>query len=109
MENGVKPPTLPFKKMSYDDQMKQVHEAYQFLIKKYKLQSTVANTALMLSATIEHPKTIITPEIKKEEKKGVENPKTVTFDDDEEKKLKRKKSSSLKRNKKTPKNATSTS
>ena len=95
------------KKMSYDDQIRQVHEAYQFLIKKYKLQESVASTSLMIM-TMEREKraeakaTAIQTENQKDEEKN----KKVSFESDaDEQKLKRKKSSSLKRTKKTPKNA----
>ena len=99
------------KKMSYDDQIRQVHEAYQFLIKKYKLQESVASTSLMIM-TLEKEKReakaaiTIQTENKKDDEKKAENNKKVSFDyDADEQKLKRKKSSSLKRTKKTSKNA----
>ena len=97
------------KKLSYDDQIRQLHEAYQFLIKKYKLEESVANASLMIQ-TLEREqkrmeKMAIQAESKKDEIENGTEDKVSPFDQDADKqKLKRKKSSSQKRTKKTPKN-----
>ena len=100
------------KKMSFDDQVRQVHEAYQFLIKKYKLQESVASTALMIQ-TLEREKreakAVALQNQKDEEKKAENNKKVALESDADEPKLKRKPSSSLKRTKKTSKNAAASS
>ena len=95
------------KKMSYDDQIRQLHEAYQFLIKRYKLQESIANVSLMVQSLEKQQKrmekmAIQSENIKKEEMENVG--KSSKKIDDADFKLKRKKSSSLKRTKKTPKN-----
>ena len=97
------------KKMSYDDQIRQLHEAYQFLIKRYKLQESIANVSLMVQTfekqqkRMEKTAAIQSENIKKEEMENV-GKSSKKVDDDADFKLKRKKSSSLKRTKKTPKN-----
>ena len=96
------------KKMSYDDQIRQLHEAYQFLIKRYKLQESIANVSLMVQSFEKQQKhmekmAIQSENIKKEEMENV-GKSSKKVDDDADFKLKRKKSSSLKRTKKTPKN-----
>ena len=95
------------KKMSYDDQIRQLHEAYQFLIKRYKLQESIANVSLMVQSLEKQQKrmekmAIQSENIKKEEMENLG--KSSKKIDDADFKLKRKKSSSLKRTKKTPKN-----
>ena len=95
------------KKMSYDDQIRQLHEAYQFLIKRYKLQESIANVSLMVQSLEKQQKrmekmAIQSENIKKEEMENM-GKASKKVDDDADFKLKRKKSSSLKRTKKTPK------
>ena len=97
------------KKMSYDDQIRQLHEAYQFLIKRYKLQESIANVSLMVQSLEKQQKrmekmAIQSENIKKEEMENVGKSSKKVDDDTDKQELKRKKSSSLKRTKKTPKN-----
>ena len=96
------------KKMSYDDQIRQLHEAYQFLIKRYKLQESIANVSLMVQSFEKQQKrvekmAIQSENIKKEEMENV-GKSAKKVDDADKQELKRKPSSSLKRTKKTPKN-----
>ena len=96
------------KKMSYDDQIRQLHEAYQFLIKRYKLQESIANVSLMVQSLKKQQKriekmAIQSENINKEEMENV-GKSAKKVDDADKQELKRKPSSSLKRTKKTPKN-----
>ena len=96
------------KKMSYDDQIRQLHEAYQFLIKRYKLQESIANVSLMVQSFEKQQKrmekmAIQSENIKKEEMENV-GKSAKKVDDADKQELKRKPPSSLKRTKKTPKN-----
>ena len=96
------------KKMSYDDQIRQLHEAYQFLIKRYKLQESIANVSLMVQSLEKQQKrmektAIQSENIKKEEMENV-GKSAKKVDDADKQELKRKPPSSLKRTKKTPKN-----
>ena len=96
------------KKMSYDDQIRQLHEAYQFMIKRYKLQESIANVSLMVQSLEKQQKrmekmAIQSENIKKEEMENV-GKSAKKVDDADKQELKRKPSSSLKRTKKTPKN-----
>ena len=83
------------KKMSYDDQIRQLHEAYQFLIKRYKLQESIANVSLMVQSLEKQQKrmekmAIQSENIKKEEMENV-GKSSKKVDDDADFKLKRKK------------------
>ena len=97
------------KKMSYDDQIRQLHEAYQFLIKRYKLQESIANVSLIVQSLekqqkrMEKTAAIQSENIKKEEMENV-GKSAKKVDDADKQELKRKPPSSLKRTKKTPKN-----
>ena len=108
-KNGGKEVNEKFtKKMSYDDQIRQLHEAYQFLIKRYKLQESIANVSLMVQSLEKQQKriekmAIQSENIKKEEMENV-GKSAKSVDDADKQELKRKPPSSLKRTKKAPKN-----
>ena len=131
-ENGGKPKEVVYgkvsKKLSFDDQTRQLHEAYQFLIKRYKLQEDIGHYAERVQALEKQQKRLEKMAIKAEnnkneemenseevelqqlEKKSLKNlakkaaNKNKKADDADKQESKRKRSSSLKRTKKTPKN-----
>jgi len=131
-ENGGKPKEVVYgkvsKKLSFDDQTRQLHEAYQFLIKRYKLQEDIGHYAERVQALEKQQKRLEKMAIQAEnnkneemenseevelqqlEKKSLKNlakkaaNKNKKVDDADKQESKRKRSSSLKRTKKTPKN-----
>ena len=84
MEANLQKYSFKRKELSPDDQIRVLHEAYQFLIKKYKLEESVANASLMIQTLEREQKRIekmaIHAENKKDEKKYHKKPDTNLVD-----------------------------
>ena len=75
-ENGGKPKEVVYgkvsKKLSFDDQTRQLHEAYQFLIKRYKLQEDIGHYAERVQALEKQQKRLEKMAIQAENNKNEE-------------------------------------